>query len=93
MTEYIKREVVTCKNCFHYKVCGSFGFVLDPLHGGVICNDFVNAADAVEVVRCKDCKHASILTQSNKIICHLNNDALFIVEENHFCSYGERKTN
>lgn len=49
MAEYIEREKATCKNCFHYKVCGSFGFVLDPLRGGLVCDDFVNAADVVEV--------------------------------------------
>lgn len=87
MKEYTKPEAVTCKDCFHYKVCGSFGFVLDPLHGGVICNDFVNTADVVEIVRCKDCKYLR-----GKDYCYLTLNYR-VVEPNHFCSYGERKTN
>lgn len=48
------------------------------------------AVDFVEVVRCKDCKHTSILTQSKNIICLLGG-ALCVVDDNHFCGYSERK--
>ena len=49
--------------------------------------------DAVEVVRCKDCKHAlenPFITGCTKLVCSkwVNWRA---VEPNHFCSYGERK--
>ena len=50
MAEYIEREAVTCRDCYHWGVCDGFGFVLDPIHGGVICDSFVKAADVVEVV-------------------------------------------
>jgi hypothetical protein len=50
-------------------------------------------ADVVPVVRCKDCKHKETLTDSmNKkisTICLLG-EALHFVEDNHYCSYGER---
>lgn len=53
----------------------------------------IPAADVVEVVRCKDCKHATFYSCRNDacyraIICEyeINTD-----DENFFCSYGERK--
>ena len=41
------------------------------------------AVDAVEVVRCKDCKHRA------DDLCNLK--MLGIVRANDFCSYGERR--
>ena len=39
-----------CKDCFHHIACdGDVGF------GYFKCPHFKNAADVVEVVRCKDC--------------------------------------
>ena len=38
-----------CKDCYHYKLCFDFGFILDPLHGGVICDDFINNTDVKEI--------------------------------------------
>lgn len=80
---------MTCQDCFHYKVCNSFGFVLDPLRGGVICCDFKNKADVVEVVRCKDCKH--FMTDTFKRTMCNRTFTMFEMNENDFCSYGERK--
>jgi hypothetical protein len=42
------------------------------------------AVDFVEVVRCKDCKHATFYSCGNDV-CSGTDD------ENFFCSYGERK--
>lgn len=47
--------------------------------------------DAVEVVRCKDCKHFS---GHGACHCHAadeNGTPIFVREED-FCSYGERRT-
>lgn len=54
------------------------------------------SVDAVEVVRCKDCAHKSTwyeeLEYGHAIyICGLS--GMIIVEDNDFCSYGERKEN
>lgn len=49
--------------------------------------------DAVEVVRCKDCKLAleqPFMTGSTKLVC-IKGINWRAVEPNHFCSYGERK--
>ena len=42
--------------------------------------------DALEVVRCKDCKHCSVDTMFGSCWCHG-----FSVKLDHFCSYGERR--
>ena len=44
------------------------------------------AADVVEVVRCKDCKYLR-----GKDYCYLTLNYR-VVEPNHFCSYGKKKT-
>ena len=44
--------------------------------------------DAVEVVRCKDCKHTG--NYGGYLTCPYYDD--LAVEENHFCSYGERRS-
>ena len=51
----------------------------------------MSTVDAVEVVRCKDCKYClETSASSTKIACSkgVNWRA---VEPNHYCSYGERK--
>lgn len=49
----------------------------------------IPAADVVEVVRCKDCKHASFLYSCGGYMCKKGCGAT--KSENDFCSYGERK--
>ena len=36
-----------CKECIHYEPCFDYGNILDPIHGGVICDSFSSAADVV----------------------------------------------
>ena len=56
---------------------------------------YAPAVDAVEVVRCKDCKRCyEQRTKKNKQLmrfCMRNEGAEFQVNPNDFCSYGERK--
>ena len=40
-----------CVECYHYKVCFGFGYILAPLNGGVICEDFINANNVTEIKR------------------------------------------
>ena len=47
--------------------------------------DLIPSVDAVEVVRCKDCKHSN----EYGAICRYSVGRA--VEPEHFCSYGERK--
>ena len=48
--------------------------------------------DAVEVVRCKDCKHFINPTCSDGL-CDLDGENRIIWLNDDFCSYGERKDN
>lgn len=55
------------------------------------CIDAAPTVDAVEVVRCKDCKYA----MNEEGVKHTNGfcrcEYFFLsLEEDHFCSYGER---
>ena len=54
--------------------------------------DDAPAVDAVEVVRCKDCKHCIYISYAcGDVRCgKLHTD---YIKENSFCSYGERKDN
>ena len=59
--------------------------------------DFLNEvedADVVEVVRCKDCKHATFYSCKNdacykRIICEYE---IGTDDENFYCAYGEART-
>lgn len=46
------------------------------------------SADAIEVVRCKDCKHNSLKRVSGNAFCDLG---IGLSQIYGFCSYGERK--
>ena len=56
--EHIEREV-TCRDCFHYDAC--FYHITEETKRLTVneCPLFVNKADVVEVVRCKDCAYAN----------------------------------
>ncbi|MBO7171335.1 MAG: hypothetical protein J6V52_00035 [Bacteroidaceae bacterium] len=63
--------------------------------------DYMPAVDAVEVVRCRDCKHTRERDEDEKnylvegvLICtsiDATNDCSNAVWPDHFCSYGERR--
>ena len=68
-----------------------------------VCNYLVSqlpAADVVEVVRCKDCKHYEFFKDSigrdeGKRLCNnmfWNNEFFPETEADDFCSYGERRS-
>ena len=38
-----------CTQCYHFKLCAEVGFILDPLHGGVICDYFENSANIAPI--------------------------------------------
>ena len=61
------------------------------------CIDEIPGVDAVEVVRCKDCKqsrptqwYSALLKCCHK--SHCNSQVAYEVPQNHFCSYGERRS-
>lgn len=51
------------------------------------------AADVVEVVRCKNCKHRYVPARCALWYATMNDKEYFVERgENFYCSYGERKT-
>ena len=47
--------------------------------------------DAVEVVRCKDCKYYDSFNNGRNGMCCIHIDAFKVFYPNDYCSYGERK--
>jgi hypothetical protein len=82
-----------CLNCIHCDVCDSDRHDKERLYGD--CSDFLHDDDVVEVVRCKDCKYLYCLSAiDRRFYCRhypRGLEGINIVEENPFCSYGERK--
>lgn len=69
-------------------------YSLGLYHGAVTDKDLINempTVDAVEVVRCRDCKHR----RTDDCIFHIKgepaDEELLRKLDNDFCSYGERK--
>ena len=88
---------MTCKNCIHYEPCFEYGNILDPIHGGVICDNFKTNADYVEVVRCKDCKDCDLfypckaIDEEEPIPAYYCEMFKQYRKPTDYCSYGKRK--
>lgn len=96
--EYIERGAlienakrVYCADCNSYngvrcRACGT-GDMLDMIEDAT-------AADVVEVVRCKDCKHGQRNDSGQlrgRYICEYHQDYKPLFSPYHFCSNGERR--
>jgi len=86
-----------CKECnaATQEICNA-----DPICGSIMLVVDAPTVDAVEVVRCKDCKHykEGELLAPNKFCFRLmhpteNRHIGYNFSDNDFCSYGERKDN
>ena len=56
--------------------------------------DGLNTVDAVEVVRCKDCKHRAVAKITGEYFCvnpYYGMGSGVELKDDDFCSYGERK--
>ena len=51
------------------------------------CIDNIKAVDAVEVVRCKDCKQYDYIAYDYGRCCK----TMLLIKNDDFCSYGERR--
>lgn len=74
MSEYIERERAKAY------------LIGDYAYAAAKVLDEVPAADVVEVVRCKDCKH-----RDKSGLCQAEGQKLTIAKDNHFCGKGERR--
>lgn len=75
----------TCDTCKCNKVCDHDKFGFEN------CGNYISE-DAVEVVRCKDCKYA-VLTTGEDFVVGCENCGYDILErdKNDFCSQGKRR--
>lgn len=86
---------MTCKECFHWKACKSMleeqGYSVGEDFAGDAsrCDTFVNAADVVAVVRCKDCKLRD--TEGCPFMYWYCGILLGCTSDNNYCNYGERR--
>lgn len=80
--------MATCKDCIHYTAC--VFRVTD--HENENCIGFLNKADVVEVVRCKDCKYSEETEPVFGIVDYTCKRLLTnCLSAEDFCSYGERR--
>lgn len=97
---------MTCKDCIHYEACGGFTptdldqDVFDYCRKGIAdeipnieerCSCFMDKADVVEVVRCKDCKHFRVWETGSPTCEHWTYVDDVSTDPDAFCSYGERR--
>ena len=100
MDEYIKREeAITALNELCEQVCP-----YSKLQRGAMCGsctlgsafdgleDDIPAADVVEVVRCKNCKHSHLMFNKALICWNCNSNVKFPISADDFCCHGERRT-
>ncbi len=81
-----------CKDCIHYEICDEYVSPCESfpeVEGG--CKCFKNAADVVEVVRCKDCKHYGGVVYGGVCRKYSGYETKVCTDKDHYCSYGERK--
>lgn len=87
MAEYIEREKLTAD----FELCNKQNPRWTPQRVASLIAR-APAADVVEVVRCRDCKHHRI-AENKKNFIYWHNCKLWCadIDEDDFCSYGERK--
>lgn len=83
----LQRKICGAKCGCEYEDCGCEG---DCQFDFFLSN--APAVDAVEVVRCKDCKHFDEHTRKCYVFCDHEYEVQLEVDSDHFCSYGERRT-
>ena len=80
-----------CDGC-KYKTNGICNPFNDPVCGAVELMHDAPTVDAVEVVRCKDCKHCIRLSHIHPDEVRCGKLWTDYITSNDFCSYGERRT-
>lgn len=93
-----KKHTNTCYDCIHLATCYKIEHFGRDLETNIPCKEFIGVNDRVEVVRCKDCKYAYINsfakvagTVSCKFWADKSCGTAYTMQQNDFCSYGERK--
>lgn len=79
--------MATCKDCIHYDVC-TFNLTGNENEK---CLHFLDKADFVEVVRCKDCKYWVFLKKYDLHYCFRKGGLGGFIAEKDFCCHGKRR--
>ena len=82
-------------NALESKMCGLCDeFGTDHLFIDAIVYEIGTAptVDAVEVVRCRDCKHYMEHPRTKRMCCYVHLLTPHHMRNDDFCSYGERRT-
>lgn len=89
--EYIRRDTALRAVTRRYGACRSpaQNRLLDEIRNEI---RRAPAADVVEVVRCRDCKH-KVRTDANGIVICSEEHGMYCPTESVFCRYGEYRTN
>lgn len=85
MNKQIRKS--NCNTCMHYSVCMK---CRDPFTYDIIPS--VGCNSHTKLVRCKDCKHYDEYFRKCYVFCHDNIGVELEVDSDHFCSYGERRS-
>lgn len=86
--------MVDCNKCFHLPVCGKLIYCQE--NGVVVCNEYNDRTNLVEVVRCKDCIH---WYEQEGVCLKIYSDGAVSPyawqdrNPDDFCSYGKVKDN
>ena len=80
-----KKHTNTCYDCIHLATCYKIEHFGRDLETNMPCDLYIGISDRIEVVKCKDCKH--FRTKPN----YCGKLAIDDVEEDFYCSYGERR--
>ena len=88
-----KREFIDPKELMRY-INDNHSFAGLPMAAHICTMELLTYAprvDAVEVVRCKDCKYRIFDEVTKEWFCNSWHSGFVYVKPNDFCSYGERK--
>ena len=91
MAEYVSvDQLFKCETCFHNQngKCSSW---CDSVESYRPAYDKLKKVDAVEVVRCKNCRHCKVNPDSDAYKCNRRGYFAEEVEADGFCNYGKRR--
>lgn len=81
-----------CEKCVHEELCDQASRQLwGHLTKETDCSDFKDQTNYVEVVRCKDCQFSKYFEESGTRKCRAQGGLYRTVQDDDFCSYGERR--
>lgn len=89
MADYIDRKKLLDEIFEYYKIPLDWdGQITEEAEEIISIVENVPYVDAVEVVRCEDCKYKEIVFDT--LVCHNPNLSTYFINKDFFCKYGEK---